>query len=151
MEIDEPFDDREPKAGAIVLTPVSALDLEKRGADAREVVRRDTDAGVRDLKPYVLAIDARADGHGPAGVAELDGVADQIDQYLHDGTPVGDDFGEGSRHLDVDRYAGLLRPERQQFGAACDDGIDAKRLRNSPKLLVSSRDMSRISFATASR
>jgi hypothetical protein len=51
MEIDEPFDDREPKAGAIVLTPVSALDLEKRVTDAREVVRCDTDAGVRDLKP----------------------------------------------------------------------------------------------------
>src|SRR5258708_30696840 len=59
MEIDEPFDDREPQAGAIVLTPISALDLEKGPADVRKVVLRATDAGVRDPKPCVLAIHAR--------------------------------------------------------------------------------------------
>src|SRR5262249_37065625 len=128
MEIDEPFDNREPEAGAIVLTAASALDLEKRVADAREIVRRDTDAGVRDLKPYILAIHARAHGHGPAGVGELDGVGDQIDQYLHDGRPVGDDFGETMRDIDVERDAGLLCPQRQQFGTTCDDGIKTKRL-----------------------
>src|SRR5262249_55278629 len=134
VEIDEPFDNREPKAGAIALTPVSALDLEKRVADAREVVRRDTDPGVRDLKPYLLAIHARADGHGPAGGAELDGVGDQIDQYLHDGMPVGDDFGETMRDLDVERDAGLLCPQRQQFGTTCDDGIEANRLRGKSEI-----------------
>src|SRR5882757_3377061 len=45
MELDEPLDDRQPETAAVVLARVGAARLEERIADAREIVRRDTDAG----------------------------------------------------------------------------------------------------------
>src|SRR5215470_11528885 len=107
MEIDKPFYDREPEPGALVLAPVSAANLKKRIADAPEIAGCDTQAGIRDLEQNVLAIHPRADGHGAAPVAELNGIGDQVDQYLHDGTPVRDDIRQAARHVDVERESGL--------------------------------------------
>jgi len=105
------------------------LYLQKRRADAPEIVQRDTDAGIGDLKHDVLAVYARTHGHSPAAVTELDGIIDQIDQYLRHGAPVGDDFRQATRRRDVERDADPLRPERQTFGATGDDGVKPKRLR----------------------
>src|SRR5215475_15016516 len=133
MEIDEPFDNRESKAGAIVLAPTSAADLE-RIADVREIFRRDTDAAIRHFKQDVPSVQARAYRHGPVTVAEFDRVGQQIDQYLHDRAPVRRDFGEAARHLDLELDPNLLGPQRQQFSAACDDGIKLNRLRGKSEL-----------------
>src|SRR4051812_8674742 len=87
VPLDDGLGDRQPEAGAAELAAVGVLHLVEAFEDRRELVLRDAASLVLDHDQDLVLTGYGADADGAAGLGELQGVAEQVDQCLHD--PVG--------------------------------------------------------------
>ena len=102
---DQAFADRQTQTGAAVFARNRGIDLGERGKQAGDAVRRNADAGITHpkLNPRRpgcgLGFEQMAAHHDFALGGELDGVADQIGEYLADSRHVP---AHHRRHIVVD-------------------------------------------------
>ena len=124
MRLHHRASDRQTDAGSPVLArtrgirPVEALE------QPREVLRRDTDAGVADLDLDGPVVPLGGDDHRSPGGREPHRVVEQVEQDLVDALAIGVDGRQvlrevardrnpavGARHLDLGQYLRDERPE----------------------------------------
>jgi hypothetical protein len=76
------FDDRKTQPGPAQLARARFVRPKEAMKDLLQRLRRDADSGVLDGDPRPPLADAPGDPNRAAGLAELDRVIDEVDEYL---------------------------------------------------------------------
>ncbi len=82
MRHDQVTDDRQAETAATGAAAAGLLRAPETVEDVRQVVRRDTGAGVGDLQQHVVAVAARRQRDGAVRGCVAQGVGDQVAQRL---------------------------------------------------------------------
>src|SRR4051794_37175681 len=117
MQRHQALHDRKSEAGAFVTALIGLAGLEERRADALEIVRRDAYTGVADAQRKLRTRDRGCDGDLTAALGELDGVGDEIEHDLLEGTWIADHDRQVLRRIGDEIDTVLPRLQRQQIAA----------------------------------
>ena len=119
MHFSERFGQRQAKTGAFKATGELAFDLAEGRQRARNILRRDTDAGVAHGDPtahYRIPRDRERDG--AARRRELHGIAEQIDHNLFQPRFIRLQARQVLLQIEHDRDLILLGPRRHDAHAS---------------------------------